>query len=344
VTTTTGKPTKRPARIHFPDEQQGARWVEAHRAHLLAAMTRPQIHAVWEANHLGMKEEGNRARKADLAFSVAYHDWCTLGQEWWPAIVTDDDVADAETRVRAVGTPTLWADEMTSVHAAELRSLARQVEVTDPARAEKLRKFAAGADRLVAADPTQAPRVMLRYESTTTGRHFAASEHNAASVVHELAAGRMLSGPYPSTLVVVEDPEPTPAAEDLQAAAYAAGQAVTAARSAWIAQGTPESDATFMAAQREWNRAAEAAAEAPAPPAAADAPGVHPGACDCSTCYARLTAEVAAEVVEDQAREAPRVVLAAAREAQMPGQLRMTGGDRPWGEAAEASGALFEVV
>lgn len=97
-----------PARAVFVTEHIQALWIERHTAYLLARMQRPELHAAWDDACCGMKTEGHRARKAELAGDLARHDALLLGQDWPEDAYFRADVDQAEARVRAVGTPTLW--------------------------------------------------------------------------------------------------------------------------------------------------------------------------------------------------------------------------------------------
>lgn len=102
-----------PARIVFHNERAMCLWVERHQRNLQVTYDRPTLHRIWDKACLGMKTEGRRAKKNDLAFDLAMHDAQTLGKDWPAGMHTERDVDACEQRVRAVGSRARWAADPT---------------------------------------------------------------------------------------------------------------------------------------------------------------------------------------------------------------------------------------
>jgi hypothetical protein len=98
-----------PARAVFLTERVQAQWTERYAAYLLARMSREELFRAWDDACCGMKTEGRRARKAELAGDLARHDAYHLGESWPEDAYMRREVDAAESRVRAVGVPTYWA-------------------------------------------------------------------------------------------------------------------------------------------------------------------------------------------------------------------------------------------
>lgn len=100
--------TKTAPRAIFWNERAMCLWMQNHERHLMA-LSRAELHQAWEAAALGMKTEGHRAKKAELASDIARNDGTMLGEAWWDDRYMQEQIDTAEQRVRRVGTPTLWA-------------------------------------------------------------------------------------------------------------------------------------------------------------------------------------------------------------------------------------------
>lgn len=105
--------TRMPARLSFPTERDLAVWIDQYRDKLLG-WTRPRLEEAWQAACLGGVTEGRRARKADLAWDLAYNDGTLLSQSWPEDPYLRRDVDTAAERVRQVGTPAPWATPATA--------------------------------------------------------------------------------------------------------------------------------------------------------------------------------------------------------------------------------------